>query len=573
MPSYEHKKLIERISQLDKVPKDFAEYANWIKADGHLTLLRENAENDELIIYGSGDYTFIHTSVVSENNLSPLDQDDLLAWSCDPFAPSASFDCEWGSDVVLIKRGIRDANSKTLEGSQPLVFGRNFEGLQGRDGISYEILQEYSHLKEIYWRPEQRAYCSFDENGDFDHIVSITSKETDPDVTLVSFKRQPLEQYLAASNSVLIRMFDFTLLRRGNDFDFTNWPAGPENLIYESANFFYRQKVDTGKAAYSRGVQIIRPSRPKSEIFSLMRECWSGRREKQYVEFVAWDWRNKSIVNISTDPAATTNNFEGHANRLPYELSPVYFQPEVLLKYKADKDKYTIDERHRNIRCRGAWELRSYDINEAGQISAYICDLRNLPYREQIYWKSYNEKPKAGISERAFTTDFKGEPSDTIDPLVNLQSILRQWSESNSTWWKLREEALLKNVSTPRTTNRDEWSRAFMDLSKLIIEGLQIKAIRTSLKEMGIIFSNEEKSLALIEKCLIGHNKIGGKQKLDGLRTVQFIRTKTSAHSVGSEALALAKKALHEHETYTAHFEDICKTVIDELKLIEQTFT
>ena len=90
---------------------------------------------------------------------------------------------------------------------------------------------------------------------------------------------------------------------------------------------------------------------------------------------------------------------------------------------------------------------------------------------------------------------------------------------------------------------------------------------------MGIIFSNEEKSLALIGRCLIGHNKIGGKQKLDGLRTVQFIRTKTSAHSVGSEALALAKKALHDHETYTAHFEDVCKTVIDELKLIEQTFS
>ena len=48
-------------------------------------------------------------------------------------------------------------------------------------------------------------------------------------VTLVSFKREPLEHYLAASGSVLVRMFDFRLLRFD---DFTEWPEGPEQLFH-----------------------------------------------------------------------------------------------------------------------------------------------------------------------------------------------------------------------------------------------------------------------------------------------------------------------------------------------------
>ena len=176
MPSYEHKKLIERISQLDKVPENAAEYAAWIKAGEHLALLRDNAKQNELIIYAANHYVFIHTVVVSENSLSPLDQDDLLRWS-DPLKPFASYAYGGGKDGVWIERTDHPSGSKILENARQLVFGRDFEGLKDKDALYYEILQEYSHLTHIHWRPEQHAYCCFDKNGDFDHIVSITPKD------------------------------------------------------------------------------------------------------------------------------------------------------------------------------------------------------------------------------------------------------------------------------------------------------------------------------------------------------------------------------------------------------------
>ena len=40
-------------------------------------------------------------------------------------------------------------------------------------------------------------------------------------------------------------MFDFMLLRYEN---FTDWPQESENVIQETNDFFYRQKIDPGKA-------------------------------------------------------------------------------------------------------------------------------------------------------------------------------------------------------------------------------------------------------------------------------------------------------------------------------------
>jgi hypothetical protein len=567
LPSFAHKKLIERIARLDEPSCDTAVYAEWIKAGGHLSLLRENANEDELIVYASGDYTFIHAVVVSNDKLSPVDKNDLLHWSCNPYEPIATYVYGGGREDVWIERGMHGSGAKTLEGARQLVFGRTFEGWTGDDRTYYEIRQEYAHLTDIHWRPEQRANCRFDRHGDVEHVVSITTNDYGRGVTLVSFKREPLELYLAASDSALIRMFDFTLSRR---LGFANWPEGAENIFSESDYFFYRQAVADGHAAYTRGVQIVRPARPHPEIFSSMRGDWFGRRHEGHVEFIAYDWRNKRLTKISTDPTATTNYFDAKENSLPFELSPAFFRPEVLLKYKGDRDKYTIGPR--DIHCRAAWTLRGYDVNEAGQVHAYICDLRNLPYSEQLHWASYNEPPKTGISERAFISDFKGEFTAHRDPLQSVLSIIRRWDDHNVFWWKLRDRTLLERLSTPRTASRDEWAEAFMDLSKLVIEGFDVKAIRDRLKGAELAFGKDEKSIALIEKLLDSHSEATDTQRLEGLRIVQRIRSKVKGHSGSSEAAELAHEALKQHETFTAHFEHVCKMIVDELKSIERLF-
>jgi hypothetical protein len=418
----------------------------------------------------------------------------------------------------------------------------------------------------LHWRPEQRGYCRFDENGDLAPVVSVTTPTSGTKISLVTFNRASIDDYLAASNQVLVRLFDFTLLNRSK---FSSWGEEKENFFDGSEEIFYKQKI-CGPAAYTRGVQIIRPRRPKPDIFSAMKGRGGGTDGKNHVEFIAYDWRNGRISKISTDPMATTNYFEAEHNNLPFELSPAFFKPEVLLKYKADKDKYTVGER--DIHCRNTWFLEAFDVNEAGQIFAYICYLRRLPESELLHWLSFNEQPKAPISERARINDFEGRFVSFTDPLEKIKRMARTWGCKKYSWWSLRDDRLIDSVTVPLTSSRDEWGDSFLTLTQLINEGFVVKVIRECLRTNGIDFDKQEGSLSLLEKLINFNDQCEDKVKLDGLRTAQLIRTKAKGHSAKNDAEQLALEALSKHETYATHFRHICEKIHDELQIIQDKF-
>jgi cytidyltransferase-like protein len=157
------------------------------------------------------------------------------------------------------------------------------------------------------------------------------------------------EEYLAISTSSLVRMFDFTLLKRDQ---FMAWPDIPEVVHEESDRFFYRQR-HCGDCAYTRGVQIISPRRAEAKIYQDVIDGWRGERDKQYVEFLAYDWRNQRLAKISTDPKATTNYFVTEGNNKPFELSPAFFRAGLarverpadmvsFIRHKVYKPEYSV---------------------------------------------------------------------------------------------------------------------------------------------------------------------------------------------------------------------------------------
>ncbi len=567
MHNYKHKELIEEIKKLDEVPVDADSFSEWIEAERHLDFLRRNACADEFVVYASGKYTFIHSVAVSNDRLAPIDREDLKRWNFNSYSSMASYVTGGGRDDVWVERGLTGTASKTLDGAAQLIFARAFEGRSGPGKNYYEAHQEYTHLVDIHWRPESRAYCRFDERGDLESLISVsTHEDKGSNMALVSFKWKPLEEYLAASNASLVRMFDFTLFRPSLFFGWSNHE--PQQI--EEDHLFYHRNVMPGHAGYARGVQIVRMRRPKEVVFAQITDRWFGRTNNKYVEFIAYDWRNTRIARISTDPNATANYFNGEGNSLPYELSPAFFRPEVLLKYKADRDKYTVAERH--VSCRATWHLKGIDVNKAGQVHAYICDLRSLPYEEQLHWFSFNEEPKASVSERAITNDFEGRWVTFMEPLTRILLIVRKWQDDNVAWWSLRDEKLLARVNTPLTTSRDEWAEAFMDLAKLVVEGFETKPIRARLDALGAQYDKDEKTIALLERLLCQSDTSRQTQKLAGLRTVQILRSKAKGHAAGREADQLAEQALMEHETFTDHFRHVCTQVADELEAIQNLF-
>jgi hypothetical protein len=176
MPSYEHKKIIEDIKRLDELPPGQEDFGICIQAGAHLEFLRRNARSDELVIYGSGDSSFVHAAVIPNDRLGALSQDDLLHWDGTPYNLIANY--VWGGsrDDVWMERLSASLGSRALDGATQLVFGRTFEGWSGSDRTYFEVNQEYTHITSIHWRPEQRAYCRFDDNGDLKHVVSVTAR-------------------------------------------------------------------------------------------------------------------------------------------------------------------------------------------------------------------------------------------------------------------------------------------------------------------------------------------------------------------------------------------------------------
>ena len=551
MTNYAHTQIADRLSAIDFPPEKTDEFEAWLTARDHLELVRKNAREDEIIVYASGESVFIHAVAVGEEAVDPPLIDDLLRWGGNPFQAS-TVSYVYGSDPEDIRLEATPPidGSDSLANAKPLILGRTRYD-QPTGGTDYfEVVQEYSVLADIHCYREHGAYCRYDHRGDLLPVVTISSPTSSIN-TLVSFSHDELDEYLAVSGQLIVRMFDFSMLRRAA---FHGWPDREE--VHKAGDLFYRQAISPGTAGSARGVQIIRPRRARSAILRRLRSKVFGEKTRA-VEFEVWDWRNRRLATVSTDRATTTTYFDAERNTLPFEISPAFFRPEVLAKYRNDTDKYQIDGR--TIICRGAWSLRGVDVNAAGQVHTYIRYLRELPYDEQVYWKSFNEPPKAGISERAIRNDFAAEWIDLSDPLDLVKQVLRQWDEHSVAWWRLPHEGALERVTTPRTDSVDEWAREFKHLAILVVEGMSVREIRRRLEAEQIAYDREKDgSIALLEKM--------GRRRLVGLREVQLIRSKLDAHARGEEGSRIVKRSIEKHGSLTAHFNAVCLMVRRELE-------
>ena len=566
MGSYKHDQIARAINALEVTPGTDQELSSWLRAVGHLNVLRQNAGDNEVILYASTRTTFIHAVITKESDVTPLDQMDLLKLDSSPFKGRAGYSWTLGSGTVQMEFSETNPLPRTMKHSQNLVFGRRMDGLD--EPYRYELLQEFEHAAGIIWREDQRAYCRIDENGDFEPVVSITKSDDRAKATLITCQREPLEQYMAATGSTLVRFFDFTMIPQNA---FHSWDGGVRERKIESNHLFYNQCIHPDGYAWTRGTQILPVTTRREDLFRSIIEFPFQRTGRQYATFVINDWRNGKVHEVSTDPAHSANYFNDENNSLPYETSPAFFRAEVLSKYKADRDKYTINEEHGFISCRGAWHLKSYSVNEDGQVHAYLCDLRNLPYQEQLYWKSNNEEPRGGISKRAYENDFEGVWASEDTPLERILYMLRQWNEWNVTWWQIKDEAILAKINTPVSSSRDEWAQSFLDLSIAVIENFRTKPIRGILSQKNIAFEETDRTLTLLERLLRpGDSGDGHRTVLEGLRQAQSIRSKVQSHSRGTEADEIARNALVEHGTYREHFKHVCDQIADELEMIEE---
>jgi len=565
------KDIVQQLCALSSpAPHNGGSFNNWLEHEDALQFLKENAKQEELVMYAGLRNVFIHAVAIPSGRVNPPDVADLMSWDFNAHGGVAGVSYCFNPPDVRIERSLSHTSTKTFDGGTKFIFPRSFEGLLGENHY-YEILQEFLHFFDLHFMSERKAYCRLDKHGDIEDMIRIINVPRSGDEsggTIILFKREILDEWMALTDSVVVQTFDFTRLRTE---EFKGWPnIEPRRVV--DGELIYRTIVEKDHASYVRGVQIIRSEVSKEDLISKFSEGFQKQEEdRKYASFIAFDFKNRVVREISTAPEESANYFT--KSDLPFEMSPAFFKPDVLLRYKSDKDKYTLGDR--SISCRGAWDLQTYDINEAGQVHTYIVYLRRLPYEEQLYWKAHNEAPKGSISKRAFTTDFEGQWHFDYDALPSLKSLCQHWHERQVPWWKLRSESKIGNVHYPVTNSADEWADELMSLDQLVVEGFEEKWLRQRATELGRNPDGKLRSLKLIEECMIGLGYEGdhARQIIAPLHLLHELRSKVKGHASGGKSIELRRKALSSHKTYPKHFESLAGECDDSLRAINEAFS
>lgn len=571
MTTYTHRQLCDDITRLDTCPEDESEFARWSRASGHLELLVENCDQDELIIAMYGPYSYLRSLFVDRTTFDSTTPDVLVEWQPRHGESLVSYSWRDPDGPVSLVREYSIEDQQFLLDSESPIFRRSIDGVNDQYSSSWEPRQEYLHAIDAHWRPERKAYSKIDRQGDWLDLICVTVPDIDEDdgITLVSFQRDALDQYLAIRDMVIVQMFDFTLYRKPFSVN-ASWHNSERSSLQQLGRLLFRQQTGS-EVVKTRGVQIILPKLTRFAAEQQIRDSSSWSETNEFIEFVIDDFRNEKVRSISSNPTSTITYFDTEGNNLPFEMSPAFFRPDVLSKYKADQDKYHMVDNH--IFCRNAWDLK-YDVNGADQIFVYICDLRNLPISEQQYWKSFNEKPKAGLSENAITTDFLGKWLSEDEPLPALKHILQTWRERQVPWWKLIDQSALDRITVPVSESRDEWQDAILALCKTVVEGFSVEHLRKEIKARDDDVKGNLRSLGLLRQLVGKFENVPPNKTLPALHELQQLRSRGGkAHATPQDGLPLAQEVKAAHGTFRAHFEDLCVRLAKDLQTIEEAVT
>ena len=549
------------VQQLLKLSGQGVDLDSWlISAESSIDFLQENVRADRLVLYASLPHVLIHAVLAPLKQLKTPDQREL---SNGFVAPDASWRIEHVSgggqrDRVYLAPPLSQDGMTTLKGGEKLIFRRSGP----REDRAYtEISQKLVHALELHYVDERNAYSRIDEHGDIEDIISIfdePNEQRHKSVLVITIKRQDFYEYARLASMGLVFFFLFCRYRhQGYDAD----RSGREPFEHRDLHLFYNGAVKCGQNGYSyvRGCQIVFPPVTKGEIVKRY-EQRRNRKDKDYAVFKALDLKTKEFIEVSCDPAKLPSSLE---------LSPVFFDPEVLHKYKSDPSKYELG--NRTIECKGTWFLPSYDY-EDGLINAYLCDLGNLPYKEQEYWKLFNKTPKGGrLSQRAISNDFLCRPD--YDPLSEVKQKIECLNKQPPAWWKPRGQGIARLVHYPLTKSTEEWSEAILRFDHLLVEGFNQKPLEEMAADMGRSPEKNWGSLKLVEECLLGKDftEEQAKEAMEPLRKLHHLRTTLKAHLKPHEKENERKQALKDHGSFQSHFEALATDCDKALHLIMVT--
>lgn len=452
-----------------------------------------------------------------------------------------------------------EGESEAVKGGEKLIFRRYWAG---EKNVPLELSQKLVHALDVYWVQHRSAYCRLDSNGDIKDVISVVHIDTGHEYPgiVVTIDSQDLFEFARLADMSLFFFYDFTRTAE----NFGGW-GKVTGFSSRARNLYYNGGTTPSQGSYINGRQIVRPPIALKAIVKRKQEIRSPKKLR-YARFQVLSRRDGKVITASCDPDRLTSYFENDPKK-PLQITPAFFRAEVLAKYKSDPTKY--DMSSRSVNCRGAWYLETFDVNDQGQVHTYLRYLGQLPYDEQLYWRSFNEPPRSGLSKRAIQTDLRGDWSEEYDAVDSVKRLARELDVKPPAWWQSRGEDAIRTLHLPITTSDAEWSDAILVMDQMLVEGFQMANLRKIAKDAGRPVEPDWQSLKLIEECLCGLDvePENAKGTVGPLRKLHHLRTVVKGHSALAKRQAAIMDAL-KFGSFRRHFESLAADCDEAMRII-----
>jgi len=446
---------------------------------------------------------------------------------------------------------------------RPFVIYRNFYGAWP----SYiEICEEFRHFHNLAEDREHGILLDFDESGYPIEVAWIRKGE-------VKVQLPYLLQFLAAAQLYLAIYFDVV---RYSLISLEDVPEDNRRLEHgdeRSRYFRYVMECDFWPEyhTFSRllGKVILQP--PPVERCG--KWPFDKEREEPEVSFVIKINPDGTPEEFTSNPDRLSNYFGANPGA-PHYLTPVYFRREVLEKYYAEPDRYSVEDGY--LRCLGLWGIQ-IDNSYPTHVVAFLGDLgRDLPYNEQLHWKQFNVPPpaEAGVSKTCFRRSFLAQFAEP----ESVDLVFRQeYQQLNDAWrgkmgWPLflepkpGDEHLLRTIHIPVTNSQREFDEQVLTLAKLLIDSLNEKDIIAALAGQKM---EDEKGIGKFERFLRSQRFPHVEIVIEFMRNMQKLRSTGAAHRKGREyEKALTKLGLSGYRKQEA-MERLLEQVVATLRLLK----
>lgn len=404
----------------------------------------------------------------------------------------------------------------------------------GRDeGFDYLVKEVYFHSLERaqlhvsqefvflfgLLRGDDGNYYAVDECGREEMVVEVGDG-------FAMFRTKYLMRYIAAKQMLYVQFVDSRVASS------EHYPLGAKVVCDEDcreASCHYgiwfqstRERDYLLSMMYARS--IVRPQ----DVSTCGVWPYDEESKEDYPEFIVEELPDGSFRHFSCDPDRVGNYFGANPGA-PHYLTPVYFSPSVLDRYR-DDPHFEVTERR--LSCGTQWGVE-IDVTVPSRVMLYLGDLgRDLPASERAHFLAHEISPSdQSVSATALAQDFFNSFDAPMGPVTAFLEARKEldeaWEEKfgNSLFRTLHpdEGDMEKLVYIPSGNGRRELDSVILNLTKLCVDYIDESRLERADSPGGI-----NRLKATLERE-------GVKVSLSPLRDLQSIRSASMAHAKGSK--------------------------------------